>query len=67
MLLDLTAEEADVLRHFLAQRLGNLSMEISHTDNPSYRQILRNQRDALRRILDALGPEAAKPGTGTGG
>jgi hypothetical protein len=57
MHLDLTEEDAEVLRDFLGRWLGDLSMEISHTDNPAYRRSVRLQRDALRRIYDALGAE----------
>jgi hypothetical protein len=54
MQLTLSDEEAHVLREFLDQQLGGLSMEISHTDNPAYRSDLRVRRDTLRRIRDAL-------------
>ena len=54
MQLQLTEDEVAILRDLLEWRLGNLSMEISHTDNPAYRRGLREHRDALRRIRDAL-------------
>lgn len=55
MELVLSEEEAEVLRDFLRAQFGNLSMEISHTDNPDYRRDLRVRRDVLLRIHDRLG------------
>jgi hypothetical protein len=54
MLLELNEGEAVALRDFLAARLGDLSAEISHTDSPVYRRDLREQRDRLVRVHDAL-------------
>ena len=66
MHLDLTEQEAEVLRDFLERWLGDLSMEISHTDNPIYRRAVRVQRDALRRVYDEVMTQfAARPPTGT--
>jgi hypothetical protein len=68
MRLELTDDEAEVLRDLLSRVLGDLSMEISHTDNPSYRQLVRSHRDALRRLHDALlAGGGDEPATGTGG
>jgi hypothetical protein len=68
MHLDLTEEEAEVLRDVLGRWLGDLSMEISHTDNPVYRRAVRVQRDALRRVYNALSAQlTAQPPTGTNG
>ena len=63
MQLELTTDEADALRGFLGRRLGDLSMEISHTDNPAYRRMIRTERDHLRRVYDALVAEAADDST----
>lgn len=66
MQLELSVEEALALRDFLDRRLGDLSMEISHTDNPAYRRVLRTERDLLRRVHSALVAEALdEPPTGT--
>lgn len=54
MRLDLSAEEAETLRDYLDRRLGDISMEISHTDNPAYRHLIRSDRDTLRRVFDKL-------------
>jgi len=39
--------QADELRALLDQALGDLSYEITATDNPSYRAALRQRREAL--------------------
>jgi hypothetical protein len=54
MLLELSADEAVALRDFLTSRLGDLSAEISHTDNPAFRRDLRQQRDHLLRVHEVL-------------
>ncbi|WP_158009750.1 hypothetical protein [Carbonactinospora thermoautotrophica] len=54
MRLELTNEEATVLRELLETYLGDFYMEILHTDNPGYRRLLRTRRATLQRILEAL-------------
>jgi hypothetical protein len=54
MHITLTDEDAEVVRAYLAHRLGDLSMEISHTDNPAFRRLLRADRDVLLRLHDTL-------------
>ncbi|RIQ13253.1 hypothetical protein [Jiangella rhizosphaerae] len=54
MQLNLSDDEAEVLCDYLGRRLGDLSMEISHVDNPAYRRILRSERDVLRRLHEVL-------------
>lgn len=58
MYLELTDEDAAVLRDFLSSRLGELSMEIADTDNPRFRRELVHRRGVLFRIHGALAPEA---------
>lgn len=55
MQLDLTDEEAGLLREVLASVIGALSPEISHTDNPAFRRHLMARREVLRGILDKTG------------
>jgi len=60
MLLELNDDEAAVLRDFLERHLGDMSMEISHTDSPAFRAALRLRRDTLRLIalrLAAMVPD----------
>lgn len=59
MQLELTEEEAEILREVLGTHLGDLSAEIANTDNPSFRRMLRNRRDRLARVHDALGEKPA--------
>lgn len=56
MHLDLTDEEANELRLLLDNHLGDMSAEISHTDNPSFRAHLRDERALLRSVRDKLVP-----------
>jgi hypothetical protein len=63
MHLQLTEDECAVLRELLEWRLGSLSVEISHTDNPDYRRGLREHRETLRRIRDALTAASASQAT----
>jgi hypothetical protein len=55
MYIDLSDQQADVLRTVLDTTLRDLSYEIASADLPTYRQMLRGQREALRPVLDALG------------
>jgi hypothetical protein len=56
MQIDLSPADAAVVRELLTARLGDLSVEIAATDNPAYRQMLRERRNAVRRVADALSP-----------
>lgn len=67
MRLELSTEEAAVLREFLGRRMGDLSMEISHTDNPAFRRTLRSERDLLRQVYEALVAEADAGSTESAG
>lgn len=60
MELRLGEDDVVVLGDVLTRYLGELSAEISHTDNPGYRRRLRDRREALRRVLAAL--HADEPG-----
>jgi hypothetical protein len=50
MQLELTDEQGAVLHEVLDRVLGDLNMEISHTDNPRYRESLRERRGMLREV-----------------
>jgi hypothetical protein len=54
MQVELTDDEAAALRDLLDAHLGDLSAEISHTDNPAFRRLLRARRDQLTRARTAL-------------
>jgi hypothetical protein len=60
MQIDISEDEARVLRDVLDTWLGEVSAEIRHTDNPQVRSGLRERRDSVRRVHDLLaGPEQA--------
>jgi hypothetical protein len=61
MQLDLSDDDAELLREVLDSAVSNLSPEIVHTDNPGYRRMLKARRDRLRGMLNLLGgPSAAQ-------
>jgi hypothetical protein len=61
MQLDLSDDDAELLREVLDSVVSNLSPEIVHTDNPGYRHMLKARRDRLRGMLNLLGgPLAAQ-------
>lgn len=55
MQLELTAEEADVLRKLLATTLIDLKGEIHDTDNVRFRSELGQYRETLEAITTRLG------------
>lgn len=55
MHLELADDEVGVLREVLDITLHDLSYEIASADLPSYREMLRNRRRILEKILDAVG------------
>lgn len=54
MNIDLTSEEAEALRHVIANSLKDLPSEIRHTDSRVFRHELRNRRELLLRISERL-------------
>ena len=52
--LNLSAEEAQVLRDMLEQQHTSLLLEIAKTDTREYRSALQEREDVLRRITDQL-------------
>ena len=52
--LTLTTDEAELLHSTLGSAISDMSPEIADTDNPSYRAMLRQQRDVLSTIQDRL-------------
>ncbi|MGQ0433470.1 MAG: hypothetical protein ACT452_13795 [Microthrixaceae bacterium] len=55
MHLELTDEEADLLRQILDITVKDLSPEIANTDNANYRRGLIDRREHVRAVLDRLG------------
>ncbi len=56
MELTLSDELAAELRDTLSTALGDLHSEIADTDNPAYRQLLRDRRARLEALATLLGP-----------
>jgi hypothetical protein len=54
MHIELTEDEVVTLREALTCWLGDLSVEIRHTDDPAFRSGLRARRDSLRSVRDRL-------------
>jgi hypothetical protein len=52
MEIHLTDEEVAALCHLLDAHFRELTAEISHTDNPGFRQRLRKQRDVLLGVRE---------------
>lgn len=60
MELELTARERELIVSALENYLSDLRMEIANTDALDYREMLRQRKEAVSRLLDAL------RGAGTG-
>jgi hypothetical protein len=54
MILELTHDEEQALRALLDRDLSNMYAEISHTDNPTFRAGLREERALLRAVRERL-------------
>lgn len=52
--IDLTHEDADVLRSVLESYLSDLRMEIANTDSMDFREMLKQRKQVLIKVLDAL-------------
>lgn len=52
--IELTSEEADVLRETLESDLSDLRMELADTDNIEFRAILKKKEAPLKQLLDRL-------------
>jgi hypothetical protein len=55
MQLELSNEDAQLLREVLDLVVRDLSPEIAHTDNAQYRRALIDRRGHIAAILDSLG------------
>ncbi len=57
MRLELTASDAEILRTVLNRFVEETRSEIHHTDRVSYKEMLRGQEEAARRLLEKLATE----------
>lgn len=54
--LDLTSEEAYVLRDALQSYLSDLRMEMADTDRRDFRDQLKHRKEILEKVTEALAP-----------
>lgn len=52
--LDPTEQEREILSGVLESTLGDLRMEISHTDSKDVRDLLKKRKQVLKKVVDAL-------------
>ena len=52
--LNLTQEEASILRKVLEDYLSDLRMEVADTDMQDFRDRLKKEEEAIKKILGAL-------------
>ena len=52
--VDLTAEEKDVLYNLLSDYVSDLRMEIADTDRQDFREMIKQRKDILQKVIDAL-------------
>jgi hypothetical protein len=54
MAIELTDEEAKLVKELLEGALGEIKAEIRHTDTSSFRQALHEKEDHIRALLERL-------------
>ncbi|MBN8705540.1 MAG: hypothetical protein LCH54_01770 [Bacteroidetes bacterium] len=52
--LELSTEEADLLKDIFQSYFNDLRMEISHTDSMDFRDYLKSKEALLRRLMHEL-------------
>jgi hypothetical protein len=57
--MQLTTEEALMLREILESYLGDLREEVHHTDSFEYREALKRQENTLKKLLQQLQSDMA--------
>lgn len=55
--IELTAEEADMLRDVISHVIGDMNVEVFRTDTHDFKEMLKHRREVLERILVRLAPE----------
>ena len=53
--IDLTADERATLRTVLESYLSDLRMEIADTDAMDFREMLKERKQVIQKVLDVLG------------
>ena len=52
--LDLTKDEKAILAEILENDLSDLRMEITDTDSLDFREMLKKQKEVLKKVLETL-------------
>ncbi len=53
--IELTQEEAEVLRDLLLHGIGEMEMEILHTDTHSFKEMLKRRKQIIEQLLAKVG------------
>lgn len=61
--VNFSPEESQLLENLLETYLSDLKMEIRHTDNYEYKQMLKQQQDTINRIVQGLKVNLPIPAT----
>ncbi len=56
--LQLTSEEAEVLRDLLHHGISEMDTEILHTDTHSFKEMLKRRRVVLEQVMSKLSEQA---------
>jgi hypothetical protein len=51
---EFTAEEMELLREILQHAVGEIDVEVFHTDTRDYKQMLKHRREVLDHIVAKL-------------
>ena len=54
MHIDITSEEAGMLKEILESYLSDLRMEISSTENMNFREEMKKREELLKRLIQHL-------------
>ncbi|NBC18313.1 MAG: hypothetical protein GVY18_13460 [Bacteroidetes bacterium] len=52
--LDLTPDEREIMTTVLKSYLSDLRMEIANTDRKAFRDMLKERKQVIRKVLDAI-------------
>lgn len=52
--LDLTPDEREIMTTVLGSYLSDLRMEIANTDRKAFRDMLKERKQVIRKVLDAI-------------
>lgn len=58
--LDFTREEGEILLEILETELSDLRMEIANTDSLDFREMLKQRKEVVKKVITALRGEAGR-------